>query len=86
MDHGQHESSPPGTSGVVHVLEGLDNDGLRLTYDIECLVDGGWFGNPTTIAFEEGFALADLVGSGYSGVGPGPNLSCDVTITRQSDQ
>ena len=61
---------PDGTSGVVHVLEGQDDEGRTLTYDIECLVDGGWFGNPTTITFEAGSALADLVGTGYSGIGP----------------
>lgn len=75
---------PPATNAVVHVLEGLDDQGQPLTYDIECLVEGGWFGNPTTITFEEGSALTDLVGTGYSGVGPSPNLSCDVTISRQA--
>lgn len=72
---------PPGTSGVVHVLEGLDDDGLQLNYDIECLLDSGWFRNPTTITFEEGSALADLVGTGYSGFGFSPNPSCHVTTT-----
>lgn len=73
---------PEGPSGVTHVLSGTDDRGSTLTYDIECPIDGGWFTNPTTIEFDPGSAVEDLVGTGYSGVGPSPNLSCDITITR----
>ncbi len=75
---------PPGTQGVVHVLQGTDDGGDDLTYDIECPVEGGWFANPTTIEFDPGSAVEDLVGTGYSGVGPSPNLSCDVAISRNA--
>ena len=73
---------PTGT-GVAHVLEGPDGvAGGTLIYDIECPVAGGVFGATTSIEFDPGSGLEDLIGTGYQGVGPDPDLSCQLTITR----
>lgn len=77
-------TDPP--SGVVHVLEGPDRNGEGiLDYDIECPVTGGRFAGETNIQFESGSPLEDLVGTGYSGTGPAPELSCAVRITPRGD-
>lgn len=68
--------------GVVHVLNGEDDQGEPLNYDIECLLDGGWRGNATQIEFEPGGSLEHLVGTGYKGIGPAPEVNCTVVVTR----
>jgi hypothetical protein len=68
---------------VVHVLLGEDDEGAALTYDIACPTEPpSFFGNIGTLEIEPGSAFEDLLGSGFSGVANGPDINCDVQITR----
>lgn len=73
---------PSTTGGIVHVLEGSDDQGRPLTYDIACLADGGFAGNAARLAVEPGSPYEDIIGTGFSGPGNGPDLDCTITITR----
>ncbi len=72
---------PEGVIGVVHVLEGTDGDGRSLTFEIECLAEGGFRGS-ATLAVEPGASFEELIGSGFEGPASGPGINCEVTITR----
>ena len=68
---------------VVHVLSGTDDEGTPLTYEIECPTEPpGLAGNIGTVEFEPGSAIEDLLGPGYSGRANGPDVTCEVRITR----
>lgn len=67
---------------VVHVLHGADAGGRAMTYDIECVLDFGWFLNPATVEFDQPGALAGLIGTGWSSNGFGPALQCHILIDR----
>ena len=74
---------PDGVVGVVHVLEGVDGSGRSLTYEIECLAEGGFRGT-ATVAVDPGSSLDALLGTGFDGPANGPGINCEVTITRGS--
>jgi len=68
---------------VVHVLLGADDAGAPLTYEIVCPTEPpGFQGNIGTLEIEPGSGFEDLLGSGFSGVANGPDINCDVQITR----
>ncbi|MEZ5142229.1 MAG: hypothetical protein R2726_06870 [Acidimicrobiales bacterium] len=73
---------PSTTGGIVHVLEGRDDEGRPLTYDIACLAAGGFAGNAATLEVDAGSPFADIIGTGFAGPGNGPDLDCTITITR----
>ncbi|HMQ25445.1 MAG TPA: hypothetical protein PKA98_05615 [Acidimicrobiales bacterium] len=65
----------------MHVLRGEATDGTLITYDIECVTPGGFFGNPATVSLASGSAFEDLLGTGFTSIGNHPDVDCAVTVT-----